>query len=135
MDGSTVHLTCTDVYTFPVLQLWTICVTGTTVQSMFFTYISFVTWTHMLSYSPNTTLCSVQSFEDNSIHYGTGFHHSICGYSRIQHTTYHFQSSVIDLYVAETDLISIPSSPRTHGSHDKFRYLYYICQLFCVFYF
>ena len=70
-----------------------------------FIHILFVTRTHMLSYPPNTTLCSVQSFEDNSIHYGTGFHHSICGYSRIQHPTYHFQSSVIDLYVAEADLI------------------------------
>ena len=39
MDGSNVHLTCTDVYTFPVLQLWSNCVTGTTVQSMFlYTY-------------------------------------------------------------------------------------------------
>ena len=33
---SAVHLTYTDVYTFPILQTWAVCVIGTTVQSRFF---------------------------------------------------------------------------------------------------
>ena len=36
VDESLVHLTCTDVYTFPILQLWAIFVLGTIVQSRFF---------------------------------------------------------------------------------------------------
>lgn len=38
MDQSIVHVICTDVYTFPVLQVWTLCVVGTIVQSRFFIY-------------------------------------------------------------------------------------------------
>ena len=36
MDEPIVHLTCTDVYTFPILQMWTISVLGTIVESKLF---------------------------------------------------------------------------------------------------
>ena len=42
LDKSIVHLTCTDVYTFPVLQIWTVFVVGTIIQSRFFICYSLV---------------------------------------------------------------------------------------------
>ena len=38
MDESVVHLTYTDVYTFPILQMWTVCTEGVILQSRFFMY-------------------------------------------------------------------------------------------------
>ena len=101
MVGSVVHLTCTDVYTFPVLQLWIVCIQGVLLQSRFFMYHLLLS--HALSRSPNTALRSIQPFKEHPDHYGSGFHHNCRGYGCIQHTTRHFLLSVINLYVTETD--------------------------------
>ena len=63
----------------------------------------FTARTHALSCSPNTALCFIQPFEENSTHYDSRFHYTTRGYDCVQHTRYYCRSSVIDLYVAETD--------------------------------
>ena len=60
--------------------------------------------THSLSYSPNTALCSLQSFKENPVCYGTGFCHTTRDRGGIQHTNQHFRlSSVTDLLLMETN--------------------------------
>ena len=87
MDASIVRFnSMADVHTFASLQIWTLVMKVLLVQSRFLHTI-YSTWSHTFSYSPNTALCSLQSFEENPLCYGAKFHHTARGRGCIRHTS------------------------------------------------
>lgn len=60
-------------------------------------------WSHSFSYSPNAALCSLQPFEEGSVHSGIRLHHGSCCHLCNHDTNQHFRWLVIDCSFGEID--------------------------------